>query len=162
MLLPHGAHAHCQYITRRRMQHGVGGEIDENRQSMSFAAAEHDEVNVAVARDPDNVGFDVSYFDLAVRVGPSEFGGKRGEARLRARDQLILDLYRGDQGFTHRLERHELDYMQEFDLRIAERCDGLCPAANRQAVVIEIDDHEDATIERHIFPRCAEVKPTSA
>src|SRR5579863_9393613 len=122
MLVPRTAHAHCQYITRRRMQHSVGGEIDENRQSMSFAAAEHDEINVAIARDPDDVGLDVANFDLAACVGPSELSSKRGETRPRPLDQLILDLYRGNQSLTNGLERHELDHVQEFDIRAAKGC----------------------------------------
>ena len=80
---------------------------------MPFAAAEHDEVGAAVPRDAQDLGLDVAGVDEAlglVEPGPC---GQLGDAPRRALDQFVLDLHRRQQRLAHRLDRHELDDVQQ-------------------------------------------------
>src|SRR5207302_11325221 len=91
------------------------GEIYQNRQSMPLAAAENDEIRTAVPRHAHDLGFDIAALHPARRAAQPELGAESREALPRALEQLFFDLYRGHEGFTHRLDRHEFHDVQQLD-----------------------------------------------
>ena len=46
----------CQHVAMRGVQYGVFGEVQEDREAVAFAAAEHDQVGRLVGRHAQDLG----------------------------------------------------------------------------------------------------------
>src|SRR6185437_9468256 len=75
--------------------------------------------------------------------------GQSNEALPGSLQQLVFDLHGGHQRLAHRLDRYELDDVQQFDFRARCARQRLPSARDGQAALGQIDDDQDTAIDRH-------------
>ena len=116
---------------------------------MTLATAENDELGTALARHTHDLGFDIATLDPAGGAAQAEFGREPRQALPGALEQLLLDLHRGHEGLAHGLDRHEFHHMQQLDFGAERRGERLCLAPDRDAVLRQVNDQQDATVNCH-------------
>jgi hypothetical protein len=75
--------------------------------------------------------------------------GKRYYPETMGSGAIFFDLDGGHQGFSHRLDRHELHDVEQLDLGAESGREHLRAPPHRCAVLEQIDDEQNATISRH-------------
>ncbi len=70
------------------MQDGVLGEVHQNGEAVTLAAAEHDEIDLPLTGHPDDLRFDISGLDAVKGVRETELRRQRSETLARAHEQL--------------------------------------------------------------------------
>ena len=84
---------------------------------MALAAAEHDEIGAALARHAHDLGLDVAGLDPARRARRARARRPVPSGAVRARSSSSSSICTdGHQCLAHRLDRHELDHVQQLDL----------------------------------------------
>src|SRR5437762_1936999 len=126
---------------------------------MPLAAAENDEIRTAVPRHAHDLGFDIAALHPARRAAQPELGAESREALPRALEQLFFDLYRGHEGFTHRLDRHEFHDVQQLDFGAEGSGERLRLASDRETAFRQVNDQQDATINAHDESPCSTPLP---
>ena len=86
------------------MQHGVLGEIEQDRDAVPFPAADHDQVDAARLRDPYHLGLYVAGVDQTFAMPELELRREFGDTDPGTVDELALDLHRRQQRLAHRLD----------------------------------------------------------
>jgi len=109
----------------------------------------------ALARRTHDLGFDIAALDAAGRARQTQLGGECRQALPSPLQQFLLDLHRGHERLAHGLDRHELHYVQQLDLGIHRGGQGPRLAPDGETVVGEVDDQQDAVVNRHGGPPVA-------
>src|SRR6185437_5520204 len=85
------AHPHREHVAGGGMQDGVLGKIQQDRQAVALTAAEHDQIDFALARDTHDLRLDVAGFDAVRGAWKAELLCQCGNTLTGPRQQLVFD-----------------------------------------------------------------------
>ena len=121
-----------------RVQNRIFGEIDQNCETVTLAAAEDDQIGFGFLGRAQDLRLGVAGRHFAGRALEAEALRQIGESFLAAFNQVLLDLRRRHQGLAHRVHRDELDDMQCEDFGIGVAGNALAGAGNLFAAVRQV------------------------
>src|ERR1700684_134906 len=89
MVLVASAQTYREHVAMRRVQNGVLGEVDENREAMTLAASQHDQVRALFLGHPQNLCLGIAHFDPATHVPGAGARDELPDSCARAVDEVL-------------------------------------------------------------------------